>query len=286
MSSYQLFAVEPNYIRPLPVPDSVQSFADLFDGLQLGVYSALCTFNHNKFLYLDAHIARTVQSLQLLGWDYQLDESLLRNALHEVCTAYPLPNSRVRFDVLAEPPTHLGTDSRLLIGLIPFPGVPASYYEQGVAVDFAPALHRENPLAKTAVFAQARRQLAATAAIYEYLLLNEKGQILEGTGSNFYGVRNNVLYTAGEGVLEGITRKIILDQATKLGIPICYEAIHRDEISLLDEAGISSSSRALLPVVSIAGQVVGNGRPGPICRKILTAYNNFVSQQIRIAINA
>ena len=285
MSEYQLFAVEPDYIRPLPIPDSVKSFADLFDGLPLGVYSALCTFEHNKFLYLEEHIKRTVQSLQLMHWDYQLDELLLRQALHEVCTAYPLPNSRVRFDVLAESPVHLGTNSRLLIGLIPFPGVPDSFYEDGVAVDFAPTLHRENPLAKTADFAQVRRHLVPTETTYEYLLLDEQGHILEGTGTNFYGVRDDMLYTAGEGVLEGITRKIILEQAQLLGISVCLEPIHQDEITTLTEAGISSSSRALLPVVSIAGQIVGNGRPGPICRRMLTAYNSFVSQQIRIAID-
>lgn len=284
MDNCQLFAVERDVIRPLPIPDQITSFADMYDGLVLGVYSALATFEHNKFLNLAAHIARTAQSIALLNWDYVLDEQRLRKALHEVCTAYPLPNSRVRFDILREPAMHLGTNSRLLIGLIPFHGVPKSYYELGVTADFAPTLHRENPLAKTAVFAQERRQFVSTEQVYEYLLLDEQGYILEGTGTNFYGVRDGVLYTAGTGVLEGITRKIILEQTESLGIPIQYEAIHKDEIALLDEAGISSSSRALLPVILIAGQMVGNGCPGPICQRILTAYNSFVSQAIRTAI--
>ena len=284
MDNCQIFAVEQDRIRPLPIPDQITSFADMYEGLALGVYSALATFEHNKFLNLEAHIVRTVQSIELLNWDYVLDEQRLRTALHEVCTAYPLANSRVRFDVLAEAPLHLGTNSRLLIGLLPFSGVPDSYYEVGVTAEFAPTLYRETPLAKTADFAQARRQFASTEEVYEYLLLDENGYILEGTGTNFYGVRDGILYTTGAGILEGITRKIILEQTKSLGIPIRYEAIHKDEIASLAEAGISSSSRALLPVVAIAGQVVGNGRPGPICQRILTAYNSFVSQAIRTAI--
>ncbi len=284
MNGLQLFAIESDAIRPLPVPDAATSLDNMFDGLALGVYSALCTFEHNKFLYLEAHIERTIQSIHLLNWDYHLDECHLRQALHEVCTAYPYPNARVRFDVLAEAPLYLGTDSRLLIGLMPFYGVPETYYQNGVKVDLAADLHRANPLAKMAEFAQTRRQYSSNATVYEYLLIDEAGCLLEGMGSNFYAVRDGILYTAGSGVLEGITRKIILQQTESLGIPVVLEAIHKDEIGSLDEAALSSSSRALLPVVAIGEQVIGNGRPGPICQQILTAYNSFVSQTIQTAI--
>lgn len=284
MDGLQLFAIEPGGIRPLPIPPTATSFDDMYDNFSLGVYSVLRTFEHNKFLHLQAHIARTIQSMQLLGWDYQLDEERLRHALHDACTAYSFANARVRFDVLAEPPAQLGTDSRLLLGLMPFAAVPASYYQNGVKVDLAPDLHRDNPLAKTAVFAQTRRQYLPNPDVYEYLLIDAQGYLLEGTGSNFYGVRDGVLYTAGTDVLEGITRTIILEQAAALGIPVILQAIHKDEIAALDEAALSSSSRALLPIVSIGTQVVGNGRPGPICQQILTAYNSFVSRTIRTAI--
>ena len=283
MDGLRLFAIESDEIRPLPVLESITSFDGLYDSFALGVYSALCTFEHNKFLYLEAHIKRTVQSIKLLGWDYQLDECRLREALHQVCTAYPFPNARVRFDVLAEAPTHLGTGSRLLIGLMPFAGVPDSYYEKGVQVDFAPTLQRSNPLAKTAAFAQARRQIPFNPDVYEYLMVDADGYILEGTSSNFFAVRDGFLYTAGTGVLEGITREIILQQAEALGIPVVLQAIQKDEIGSLDEAALSSSSRALLPVVAIGDQEIGNGRPGSICQQILTAYNSFVSRTIQTA---
>ncbi len=284
MNTVQWFAIEAEGVRPLPAPAHIPGFDGLYDGLALGVYSALRSFAHNKFLHLQDHIDRTVRSMQLLGWDYVLDEKRLRRALHEVCTAFPYPEARVRFDVLAAPPTHLGTNSRELIALLPFTPPDPALYERGVVVDVARDLHRSRPLAKTADFAQARQAYQVGGVIYEYILLDEAGHLLEGTGTNFYGVRDGVLRTAGSGVLEGITRRIVLELAAELGIPVDFTAVHLTEIPHLQEAALSGSSRAIVPVVQIGGQVVGDGRPGHICRRLLTAYNLFVSQEIKTAV--
>ncbi len=280
----QLFTVEPTGIRPLSVSDTITGFDQLYDGLDLGVYSALRTFDHNKFLYLEHHIQRTRDSMRLLGWPDELDEVRLRQGLHDVCSQYPLPEARVRFDYLAAAPHHLGTDSRLLIGLMPFTPPPPELYQAGVRVDFAPDLARENPLAKTADFAQKRRAYKVGGEIYEYLLLGEQGEILEGTVTNFYGMVDGVFRTAGTGVLAGITRKIILGLVEELHIPVSLEAVNVTDIPQLSEAALSGSSRALLPVVQIGEQVVGNGRPGPICQRILVAYNKFVAREVKTAV--
>ena len=154
----QLFAVTASGPVPLPVSPAARSFDDLYEGLALGVYSALRTFAHHQFLYLAAHIERTRQSMVLLGWDYQLDEAALRRALHTVCSAYHRPEARVRFDVLAEPAWALGTDSRLLIALMPFTPPSPDMVANGVRVDLALDLERTRPLAKTADFAVTRRR--------------------------------------------------------------------------------------------------------------------------------
>lgn len=287
MSDLQLFAMTTGDPQPLPVPPGAMTFDELYVGLDLGVYSVLRTFEKNKFLDLAAHLARNGRSMQLLGWDYQLDETRLRQTIHQVCTASPYPEMRVRFDVLAAPAVKLGTDSRVLVTLMPFTPPSPQLYAQGVKLNFAPELSRAQPLAKTAAFSQARHAFtqAHQAEAYEYLLLDEAGFVLEGTGSNFYGVRDGVVYTAGDGVLEGITRRIILDLLPQLGIPLRLKPIHRDEIATLDEAAMSSSSRALLPVVEIDGQMVGNGRPGPVSKTILQAYNELVAKKVATAVS-
>ncbi len=327
MSTFQLFAIEDAGPRPLPVPSDATQFTDLVHGLPLGVYDAFRTFEHNKFLYLGRHLARTERSMALLGWQYALNRPRLLQALHGVVTAAPWPEMRVRIDILAEPAAVVPGDApnprlaRELIALQPFtPPLPA-LYDHGVAVVFAAALRRDNPLAKTAEFAARRpvggglRAMGTTAdgrppttdrpptadgrpptedgslaAVgqqelpYEYLLLDDRRRILEGAGTNFWAVRDGVVYTAGEGVLEGITREILLKLIPELGLEVRLEAVGADAITTLDEAALSGSSRAFLPVVSIAGQPVGDGRPGPVSRRILEAYNAFVAENVRPAI--
>lgn len=301
MSTFQLFAVEDAGPRPLAVPAGATQITDLYRGLPLGVYDAFRTFDHNKFLYLGRHLARTERSMALLGWEYALNRPRLLRALHGVVTAAPWPEMRVRIDVLAEPAAFVPGDAprmgpaRELIALQPFTPPAAELYERGVAVAFAEGLSRDKPQAKTAEFAARRPATGGLQALerdsgqppaepYEYLLLDERRHILEGSGTNFWGVREGVVYTAGEGVLEGITREILLRLIPELGIAVRLEAVGADEIAALDEAALSGSSRAFLPVVEIAGQPVGDGRPGPISRRVLAAYNAFVAENVRTAI--
>jgi branched-chain amino acid aminotransferase len=283
MSNLQLFAVTATGLQPLPTPTDAQDFTDLYHGLKLGVYSIARTFAHNKFLRLDHHLARTVNSMRLLGWEYRLDEARLRHAIHKLCTAFPSPEMRVRIDVLAESAHALGTDSRELLALMPFTPLPADYYSHGVTLDVAAGLHRANPLIKTAAFAEARKQSGVVSHSFESLLLDEAGNILEGTSSNFYGVQAGAIYTAGQGILEGITRSIILDLVRQHQIPLHLEAVNLNAVMRLDEAMISSSSRGLLPVVQIGDTLIGDGQPGPYSRRLMAAYDAFVAQNVQTA---
>lgn len=285
MSKPQLFAVETNGPTALPVSPDATGFDAIYTGLALGVYSSLRTFQHNKFLYLEQHLARTVQSMRLSGWTYEWDETLLRRSIDQVCCAYPSDEMRVRIDVLAEPAASLGTSSRVLIGLMPFTPTPAEYYEEGVRVAFAEGLARENPLIKAAGFTEERKAFSTgTPDAYERLLVEPDGTILEGASSNFYGVRDGVVYTANEGILEGITRRILLQNMADLGIPVSFTPVRVDQLDQLDEAAISSSSRALMPVVAIEGAPIGSGKPGPLCNRILTAYRAFVASEVKSAV--
>ena len=284
MSQLALYALTPTGPQPLSVPSSATDFTELYAGLALGVYSIARTFQHNQFFQLDHHLARTVKSMRLLGWDYTLDEARLRRAIHELCTAYPSPEMRVRIDVLAAPATALGADSRELIALMPFTPPPHQLYQQGVAVGYATGLHRDNPLVKTADFAEARKRAPQADNYYEQLLVDDQGQILEATSANFYAVRNGIVYTAGEGVLEGVTRRIVLDLVQAAALPVTMQAIHIDDVPTLDEALISSSSRGILPVVRIGDQIIGHGQPGPITQQLIAAYTAYVAAHLQTAI--
>lgn len=285
MNTIELFAVMPDRVVRLPVSEHVTGFNNLYDGMPLGVYSSLRTFEKNKFLGLDDHIARMHQSVALLGWETPLDEARLRAGLHEIVSGYTSPQAKVRFDYLARPIDVGGEQTRLLVAVFPFDGIPDVLYETGVSVGFAEALHRQNPLAKTAAFVKDRQKYPiGTPDAYERLLVNRSGEILECTSANFYAVIDGALVTAEKGILEGITRKIVLQLAAQLHIPVKLCAPRVEEVGNFGEAALSSSSRAVIPVVKIGEQVVGNGRPGPITRRLLAAYKAYVARAVKTAV--
>ncbi|MFN2135410.1 MAG: aminotransferase class IV [Candidatus Promineifilaceae bacterium] len=286
MAANQLFAVTDDGLLELAIPERARNLTDLYDGLSLGVYSALRTFDHNKFLALEAHLDRTERSMAILGWQYRFDRARFRRALDTAVSHFPSADARVRFDILAEPARAFGTDSRELIALTPFSEEPAEYYTQGVGIDLVPSLSRFEPQAKTAEFAERRSRMlpARSQAHYEYLMLDDEDNILEGTLTNFWAVRDGCVWTAGEGVLEGITRHILIDLIPTLGIPVKLQAVNRSEIPTFEEAFLSGSSRAVLPVVRIASHEIGNGRPGIATRQILRAYQSYVRDHVQRAV--
>lgn len=284
MNDVQLFVLTPDGPQALKVTPAPQGIHDLPENLPFGVYTSFRTFEHNKFLGLDDHLQRLRQSAALLGLQYDLDTTRLRQQLHQVCTAYPLPDARVRIDVLSKPAPWLAAGCRELLTLAPFTPIPAHHYEKGIRLGIARDLHRSLPLAKTADFILTRNSRSSDPRFFDYLLLNDEGAILEASTSNFYAVSDGTLWTAEDDILEGITRKIILHLAPQLNIPLRLEPIPLQTLPRCDEAFISSSSRGLVPVVTIEDEIIGSGRPGPITRRLMEAYDSYVAQALKPAI--
>jgi len=154
-------------------------------------------------------------------------------------------------------------------------------YQHGVNALTRP-FQRENPRAKSTRFIQnsAEYRLILTKEINEVLLFNSRVEILEGLSSNFYGMTHSILYTANEGILPGITRAVVLEEAQKLNIEICFTPVRLGEIGRLDEAFLTSASRAVLPVRQIDHTIIGAGEPGPVARELNDAFQARITQEI------
>jgi len=275
---FQLFAVTASGPQRLPVPAQVSDLHGLLNGRPVGVYTAFRTYEHHLFLHLDVHLDRLQASMDRLGWHYRLDRAALRVAIDAVCRSYQRANARVRLDVLA---ALNGSLSRELIALAPFEPVPSRLYEQGVTAAIAPTLHRGDPLVKSADFVERRRSyLAQEHDVYELLLVDDEGRILEGSSSNFFAVRSGQLITADHGILHGVARRVVLAVADELDLPVVLTAPSVGELSTFDEAALSSSSRAIMPIVRINGQPVGNGCPGPVVQRLLAGYRRYVAAHV------
>ena len=128
-------------------------------------------------------------------------------------------------------------------------------------------------LATTCLAVLAMRAARARGA-REALIEDSHGQILEGAASNLFAVFSGKLVTAPEtaAILPGITRGHVLELARAAGMKVELRAIAKSELGSAQEVFVSSSIRELVPVVSIDGQPVGNGNPGPMTRELLRAY--------------
>ena len=281
----QLFGVSEQGAIALPVAGDAAGFDDLYAGFELGVYTALRTYQHNRFLDLTHHLERTRRSMARFGMNDSLDLVRLRRTLHEVCTAYPGADMRVRIDVLAAPPADGSFNGRELIALAPFNAPDPKRYWDGARVATTTALHRADPLTKSADFVAKRKSvLAAAGDVEETLIVHDDGRVLEGASSNFYAVLDGRLRTAGGGVLEGVTRAIVLQLAAQAKLPVVLQAVTLAELAGASEAAISSSSRGLMPVVSVDGRAVGQGAVGPVMKTLMQSYEAFLGEHLRLAI--
>jgi branched-chain amino acid aminotransferase len=116
---------------------------------------------------------------------------------------------------------------------------------------------------------EARRQGADDA-----LLLNARGEIAEATAANVFVVRNDRLMTppAADGALEGITRAVVLELASGLGLVAEERTLTRIDLVGADEAFLTGTGARIVPIRSLDGQPIGSSVPGPITAKIRDRY--------------
>jgi branched-chain amino acid aminotransferase len=230
-----------------------------------GAYTTLRTYDTDRIIGLSAHLQRLIESSALLQRPYPIDPAAIRSALRDVIAREKQPALRVRVTVPLDV-------ADIFISVEPFEVYPAVFYQQGVRCATT-CLSRHTPLAKSTDFIAPSRESKAALDpdIHELLIVNRAGEILEGISSNFYAVIDAVLRTAGQDVLEGVTRRIVLQEAASV-IPIEYRPVKVSELDRAAEAFITSSSREVMPVVQIDDQVIRNGQPGSITQTLLEKY--------------
>jgi branched-chain amino acid aminotransferase len=116
---------------------------------------------------------------------------------------------------------------------------------------------------------------AQRAGCLEALMLNTEGLVVECTADNIFIVKNGVLKTpsAIHGALEGITRKTVLELAEGLRIPTSEAALALFDVYTADEAFMTGSGAEVMPITSLDGRVIGDGKPGPLTKKLISAFH-------------
>ena len=113
---------------------------------------------------------------------------------------------------------------------------------------------------------------ALDAGADSVLLVDASGNVVEGPGFNVFCVRNGTLVTPNEGMLEGVSRRTVIEIAQSLGLTLQARAVPADELRTADEVFISTSGGGVLPVTRVDGRAIGDAMPGPITRRLVQTY--------------
>ena len=120
------------------------------------------------------------------------------------------------------------------------------------------------------------REQATQSGVIDAILIRE-GYVTEGTASNFFMVKDNVLYTppTSQHLLPGITRDLVLELARENGIKCEVRQIAEAELESADEIWLTSSTREIAPVIRLNGKDVANARAGLVWKKMIHIYQDY-----------
>jgi D-alanine transaminase len=126
------------------------------------------------------------------------------------------------------------------------------------------------------------RQASVDAGATETVLFRD-GMLSEGSASNIFVVRNDVLYAPQKNhlMLSGITYDVVLELAAAHGLNSVVGDITSSEVRAADELWLSSSTKEILPIVRLDGRPIGNGTPGPWARRMMDWYQDFKTKVMR-----
>lgn len=113
---------------------------------------------------------------------------------------------------------------------------------------------------------------ALDAGADSVLLVDAVGNVIEGPGFNVFGVKRGVLFTPDAGMLEGISRRTVIEMAQSLGMRIELRSVPAADLRAADEVFLSTSGGGVLPVTKVDQHAIGGGEPGPVTRKLVQTY--------------
>ncbi len=229
------------------------------------VFEALRTYHRRPF-HLQEHLERLYRSANLIELAIPYTRDFIAHIVQEVIERNVYRHASIRLLVTGGESEDgiMPTGKAVLAVLITALGErDMERFAKGTKL-ITTHLQRALAEAKTANYVTAVRALkeAARHGASDALFVNEQGHVLEATRSNFFVFRGNTLVTPCADVLIGITRNVVLSLARDR-FSIEERPILVGELSLVDEAFMTSSSKEITPIVQINDWTIGDGKPGP-----------------------
>ncbi len=249
-----------------------------------------------KIFRLDRHLQRLMDSSGILGMADGLADIDLGRACTDTLAANRLTDARLRLtvsrgEVTSFPGVNDHTIPTVLVAATPYSPPPPVVYTRGYTAGIA-SLRRQSHSVLSEIkstnylLSILAKMESERAGLDEALLLNEQGLIAEGSISNLFFVRGELLLTPPvvSGILPGVTREVVMELARALAIDSHEVDIKQVDIQNFDEAFLTNSVLEIMPLVRIRkadGETltVGSGQPGKITRRLMGAYGELVERE-------
>jgi len=114
-------------------------------------------------------------------------------------------------------------------------------------------------------------------------ILFRDGKLTEASASNVFIVTRGVIQSPPKSnlILPGITYDVVTELARGNGLPLEFRDVTEAEVRAADEIWVTSSSKEVLAIVELDGKRVGDGRPGPVFRRMYQLYQEFKQKVMR-----
>ena len=208
-------------------------------------------------IFYEDHYIRLVNSILSLGEVLNTPTDKLKALIKELLSANQAENCNIKIAVYND---NLIQNVLIYISKSYYPT--DKQYEDGVNTGLL-ELERRDPNAKivNTVYKEAVAKKMQIGNLYEILLVNNNGEITEGSRSNVFFVKGNKVYTAPESqVLKGVTRKYVIEAVKHSGLEIIEECVSRGSLKQIEGAFLSGTSIKALPILSIDSNKYRSGQ--------------------------
>lgn len=254
-----------------------------------GVFEGLRAYSGRVFK-LAEHIRRLYESAKTIMLEIPLTPAEMEAVTLETCRRNGISDGYIRI-VVSRGKGDLGLDPRkcgrptVVVIAHKIQLYPAELYEKGLEV-VSVATRRSgpevvNPRVKSLNYLNnILAKIEANHLGYaEVLMLDDRGFVVEGTGDNVFCVRDGGLLTppTSAGILAGITRQTIIDLAREAGMDVAETLLPRHDVYNSDECFLTGTAAEVIPVVKVDGRTIGDGKPGPVTRRLIEAFRAYAN---------
>ena len=255
-----------------------------------GVFEGMRSYA-GKVFRLEEHLERLWQSANAIQLEIPGNKQQMAAAVMETLVANDIQDGYIRLVVTRGVGT-LGLDPNRcnqpqVIIITDFITLyPDEFYQEGMEIVTATTIRNHpqalDPRIKSLNYLNniLAKIEGLKAGCVEALMLNHLGEVAECTGDNIFIVRDQHLLTPPyeAGVLHGITRATVMELAREDGLPVRETTMSLEDLYEADECFLTGSAAEVVPVIKVDGNVIGEGTPGPVTRRLTDLFRLAVQQ--------